>query len=64
LWGGDSHQLEACPNLPVLEKVKVLVERFHALGVSLANKYVSSSLAGTSKPIDTWVIVTPKEPTN
>jgi len=61
LCGGHSHQLEACPNLPMAKKVEVLVERFDAQGVSLANKVVGSSSAGPSQPLDTWVTVTPKK---
>ena len=60
MWGG-SHQLEACPNLPVAKKVEVLVERFDASGVSFANKPVSSSLVGMTKPLGSWVTITPKK---
>jgi len=53
LCGGDSHQLETCPKLPVSKKVKVLVERFDAQGVSVANKVAGSSSVGPSNPLDT-----------
>ena len=58
---GESHQLESCPNLPSSTKIEVLVERFDAQGVSYANKSQNQSIPPTSKPIDTWVTVTPKK---
>ena len=64
LCGGDSHQLDSCPNLPVSSKIEVLVERFDAQGVSYANKAPSGSSSHSSSPrppIDTWVKVTPKK---
>ena len=64
LCGGDSHQLESCPKLPVSSKIEVLVERFDAQGVFYANKSHSGSAANPSspnQPIDTWVKVTPKK---
>jgi len=60
LCGRDSHQLEACSNLPVSKKVEVLVEHFDAQGVSLTNMSFSSSSASPSKSVDTSVTVTPK----
>lgn len=61
LCGGDLHQLESCPNLPVSKQIEVLIERFDAQGVSPANKSVIPS--GTTLPNldDTWVIVSPKK---
>ena len=64
LCGGESHQLESCPKLPVSKKIEVLVERFDAQGVSFANisrSQSSSTSSPSSKPIDTWVTVTPKK---
>ena len=61
---GELHQLESCPKLPVSKKIEVLVERFDAQGVSFANKsrsQSSSTSSPSSKPIDTWVTVTPKK---
>ena len=59
--GGESHQFESCPNLPMSKKVEVPVERFDAQGVSFSNKSQSHSTHGTSKPIDTRVTVTLKK---
>jgi len=64
LCGGDSHQLDSCPKLPVSSKIEVLVERFDAQGVSYANKSPSGPSSHSSSPrppIDTWVKVTPKK---
>jgi len=59
--GGDSHQLESYPNLPVSKKIEVLVERFNAPGVSLADKSVNPSSTTLTHSGDTWVTVSPKK---
>ena len=61
LCGGESHQLEACPNLPVSKKIEVLIERFDAQGVSQANKGVKSNPTSNINSGDTWVSVSPKK---
>ena len=60
LCGGESHQLQSCPNLPLTQKVEVLVEKFDATGVTK----VSSSSSATPLPPsvhETWVTVSPKK---
>ena len=60
LCGGESHQLQACPKLPLAQKVEVLLEKFDASGVT---KSQSSSSANPLPPslTETWVTVTPKK---
>jgi len=58
--GGESHQLQSCPNLPLTQKVEVLVEKFDATGVTKAS---TSSSANPLPPSvnETWVTVSPKK---
>ena len=44
LCGGDSHQLNICPKLPLSQKVEVLVEKFDATGVTVAQPSTGPNL--------------------
>ena len=59
LCGGESHVLQSCPNLPMSQKVEVLVEKFDATGVTKAQGGSSSNPISTST--ETWVTVSPKK---
>ena len=60
LCGRESHQLQSCPNLPLTQKVEVLVEKFDATGVTKA--HASSSANPLSPSVhETWVTVSPKK---
>ena len=60
LCGGESHQLQSCPNLPLTQKVEVLVEKFDATGVT---KVSANSSANPMPPSvnETWVTVCPQK---
>ena len=60
LCRGASHQLQACPQLPIAQKVEVLVEKFDASGVPVAQPLNDPSLF--PHPLDdSWVTVSPKK---
>lgn len=59
--GGDSHQLELCPKLPVPNKVEVFVEKFDAQGFAPANKTTSAEYANQPVQSENWVTVAPKK---
>jgi len=60
LCGGNFHQLETCPKLPITEKVEVFVEKFDASSVSKAQTPATSS---HDPPLanESWVTVSPKK---
>jgi len=60
LCGGDSHQLNTCPNLPLSQKVEVLVEKFDATGVTVAQPPPGHHSASAHAQ-NNWVTVSPKK---
>ena len=60
LCGGESHQIQSCPNLPISQKVEVLVEKFDATGVTTARSTNPTQPLMNSMP-NTWVTVSPKK---
>jgi len=60
LCGGESHQLQTCPKLPLSEKIEVLVEKFDATGVTIAQTGTRSNPLSASAN-ENWVTVSPKK---
>ena len=60
MCGGESHQLQTCPKLPLSQKVEVLVEKFDATGVT---KVQSGNISNPVAPSvnESWVTVSPKK---
>ena len=60
LCGGESHQMHACPKMPIAKKVEVLVEKFDATGVTKIQPLHVPTTSSSSLN-ETWVTVSPKK---
>ena len=59
MWG-DSHQLQSCPKLPISKKVEVLMKKFDATGVIIAQP-LNVPICIPLSVNDSWVIISPKK---
>jgi len=60
LCGGESYQLQTFPKLPLSQKVEVLVEKFDAMGVTIAQTgTMVNPLSATSN--ENWVTMSPEK---
>ena len=61
LCGGDLHQLDSCPRLPLNKKIEVIVEKFDAHNMGGLSNPLKPSSSFVPITMETWVTVTPKK---